>query len=668
MKNIFKIFCFLAITSLTITGYTQSEDSRILMTVGNEQVTVSEFLSVYMKNNIQNNAMDRKSLEEYVNLYINFKLKVKEAIELGLDTAASFKNELHGYRKQLSQPYLSDKEVDDALITETWERMQFDIRASHILIMVNKNATPKDTLEAYNLIMKLRNRIMKGEDFEKVAREASADSSARDRMNKMTLKIIKGNGGDLGYFTALDMVYPFETGAYKTSPGKVSMPVRTDFGYHLIKVTDRKPAMGKVTVAHVYINVPADIKPEDKIQYKNKIDEAYKMLQEGEEWESIVKKYSDDKGSAAKGGQLPSFGVNRMVPEFIAAIADIKNIGDYSPPVQTAYGWHIIKLIDRKVPGNFEDEKAILKNRIAHDSRASKSKEAFINHIKQEYNFSESVKALTEFYNVVDLTIFEGNWDVEKAKSLNNEILSIDNIKYYQKDFASYLAAHQAKQSPINIPEYINSRYADFTNEICMSVEDSKLEEKYPDFKILMKEYRDGILLFELTDQKVWTKAIKDTAGLETFYESNKTNYMWEERLDASIYTCDDEVTAKAARKLAGKQEKKKYSDNYILKQINIDSIPKLEIESGLFLRKQNELTDNVTWEKGISDNITKDNKIVFVVIKAVIPPTPKTIKEAKGLITADYQNYLENEWIKELKNKYPVEVNKQVLESLIKE
>jgi peptidyl-prolyl cis-trans isomerase SurA len=200
-----------------------------------------------------------------------------------------------------------------------------------------------------------------------------------------------------------------------------------------------------------------------------------------------------------------------------------------------------------------------------------------------------------------------------------------------------------------------------------INLEDSKLEDKYPEFKMLMKEYRDGILLFELTDQKVWSKAIKDTAGLEAFYEANKNNYLWDERLDASIYTCKDAATAKAAHKLAKVQEKKKYTDKDILAKINTDSIPVLKINSKYFLKKENSLIDNVPWEKTITADQTIDSSIVFVVVRGIIPPTPKTLKEAKGIITADYQNYLEKQWIEALRKKYSVVVNKDVFESLIK-
>ncbi len=665
MKKVFSAILLFALCSVNLL-MAQTSDP-VLMNVGVEKVTASEFLNVYMKNNVKGDALDRKSLEEYLDLYINFKLKVKEAEELGLDTVTSFKNELAGYRKQLAQPYLTDKTIEDALLKEAWERSQYDIRASHILIKLDKNAAPADTLAAYKKIMAIRARLMKGEDFALVAKETSEDEQARDREDQATKRMLKGNGGDLGYFTALDMVYAFETAAYKLKVGEVSMPVRTDNGYHLIKVTAKNPALGKMTVAHIFVNVPKDASPETLKSFQDRINEAYAKLKNGAKWEDIVTAYSDDKGSAAKGGQLPAFGVNQIVPEFIEAIAKLNAPGDYSEPVQTSYGWHIIKLIEKKGVKTFDEDKATLKNRLIRDKRMNQCKESVINRVKKENNFTENKGAIADFYTVVDTNIFSGKWDIAKAAALNKLLFSIDNKQYNEQDFTKWLGSHQPKKAKGNIPAYVNEKYNTYLEETILNLEDSKLEQKYPDFKLLMKEYRDGILLFELTDQKVWSRAIKDTAGLEAFYEQNKNNYLWEERLDASIYTCKNATVAKAARKLAKAQEKKGYTDKDILAKINTDSIPVLKINSKYFLHKENSLIDNVPWQKTITADQNIDSSVVFVVVRGIIAPTPKSIREAKGMITADYQNYLEKQWIDELKAKYKVDVDRTVFESLIK-
>ncbi|HOY31941.1 MAG TPA: peptidylprolyl isomerase [Bacteroidales bacterium] len=656
------------VVSVVLCGMLNAQNSNdVLLTVAGEKISKSEFLNVYKKNNIKGDAMDKKSLEEYLELYINFKLKVKEAEEQKLDTFTSFKNELAGYRKQLAQPYLTDKQVDENLVKEAYDRMQWDIRASHILIKVSKDALPEDTLIEYKNVLKIRDRILKGEPFDKVAKETSEDPSARDRKDPNAENEIKGNGGDLGYFTVLDMIYPFENGAYNTNVGSVSMPVRTDYGYHLIKVANKKPAMGKVAVAHIFVAVPQDAKPEDLESYKTKIFEAYAKLKNGSTFEDVVNEYSDDKGSATKGGSLPSFGVNRMVPEFIEAIATLKNPGDYSVPTQTIYGWHIIKLVDRTPIKSFDEEKAQLKSRIIKDSRSNKSKESVINRIKNEYGFNEVQGVIRDFYTVVDSSIFDGKWDMTKASGLTKTMFTIGNKPYTQQDYVRFIGAKQNRRNKTSIISFVNDRYRAFIDESCIQYEDAKLEQKYPEFKSLMKEYRDGIMLFELTDKKVWSKAIQDTTGLKEFYEKNKTRYMWDERLDATIFTCNNETTAKNTRKLLKNYEKGKFSEMDILKKINIDSIPALKIDHKLFSKKENPVIDEIKWESGVTENIAKVDKVVFVLVHKIVPPEPKLLKEAKGLITADYQNYLEEEWIKQLRAKYPYDVNKDVFDSILK-
>ena len=304
MTNLLSKSIVLPIALLIIGGASaQTNKDAVLMTIAGSKVTVKEFESVYHKNNTKETATDNKSLTDYVDLFVNFKLKVREAEELGLDTAKAFKEELAGYRKQLSQPYLTDKDVNEKLLTETYNRLKEDIHASHILVKVNETALPKDTLEAYNKIMKIRARILKGEDFNKVAGEkgVSDDPSAKD------------NGGDLGYFTALQMVYPFESAAYNTKVGQISMPIRTRYGYHIIKVSDRRPAQGEVLVSHIMVKTPPNMSKEDSLNSYKKITQIYDSIKSGKaKFEDMAQKYSDDKASAKKGGELPWFGTTRL--------------------------------------------------------------------------------------------------------------------------------------------------------------------------------------------------------------------------------------------------------------------------------------------------------------------------------------------------------------------
>jgi peptidyl-prolyl cis-trans isomerase SurA len=658
MKSLnFKIILTLFIF-LSIHAYPQVNSRDVLLTIGGKGVTVNEFMAIYQKNNIKGESMDKKSLDEYLELFINFKLKVREAEDLGLDTLTSFRTELNGYRDQLAKPYFTDEATVDRLINEAYERSLTDLRASHIFFRLAADALPADTLLAFQKAVKVKERLKNGESFEKLAVELSEDPSAKDREANQQHPYIKGNRGDLGYFTVFDMVYPFESAAYNLKVGEVSEPIRTEYGFHVIKLTARKPAMGKVTVAHIFISIAKNATAQDSARAKARIDSIYTKLQSGSIFEDLVKTYSDDKGSAAKGGVLPKFGVNRMVPEFIDAITLLNLPGDYSTPILTPYGWHIIKLVDKKGPGKLEEDKMEIKQRLVKDVRGNQSKEVVLERIKKEYQLTENKDALKEFYTVVTDSIFLGKWDVKLAKNLTKNLFKIGNLTIRQQDFTEYLGSKQRKKEKENIESYINKMYKDFLNENMVKWENSMLEQKYPEFKALMNEYRDGILLFDLTDQKVWSKAVKDTTGLKEFYEKNKRNYMWGTRLDASI------CTVKKAKDLQKVKNflKSGLDEASILKEVNTDSLKVLSIESGKFSRKENRIIDTIAWTPGFSKEMSTDSGIVFVMVKNVLKPEPKALNEARGLITADYQNYLETAWISSLRAKYPVNVNKEVL------
>ena len=630
----------------------QKNDQAVLMTIGGNNVTVSEFENVYHKNNSKETAKDAKSLDEYIDLFVNFKLKVKEAEELGLDTAKAFKDELAGYRKQLAQPYLTDKDVNEQLLKETYDRLNMDVHAAHILVKVGENALPKDTLEAYNKIMKIRARILKGEDFSKVAGEkgVSDDPSAVE------------NGGDLGYFTALQMVYPFETAAYTTKVGEISMPVRTRYGYHIVKVIDKRPAQGEVLTAHIMIRTPQHMTSEDSLKLYSKMTEIYDKLKTGGKFEEFAQQYSDDKSSAKKGGELPWFGTGKMPVEFEQAAFAIKNKGEYSPIIRTKYGWHIIKLIDKRGLPTFDVMKNELKSKVSKDSRSQVGRTSLIAKTKVEYKFKENLKARNEFYKLIDSTFFKGTWSASKAEKLKKPMFNLNDKVYTQTDFAKFIEEHQTQRPKMDPVAVVDPLYTQFVDENVIAYEESQLDKKYPEFKALMQEYRDGILLFELTDQKVWSKAVKDTTGAKDFYEKNKNKYLWDERAEASVYTAADEKIAKQLRKLLAKRK----TEKEILEELNKNSQLNLSVETRIFNKGENEFLDK-NWNPGTSADIadTKNNKVVIVVVDKLLKPTPKSYLDSKGLVTADYQTYLEKEWIDSLKKKYAVQIDQTVLATI---
>ena len=623
----------------------------VLLSVGDENITKSEFEKIYRKNN-KNTAHDIKSLEEYMELFVNYRLKVKEAKEEKLDTALAFRQELEGYRKQLAQPYLSDKQVTDKLLTEAYQHCQQDIRASHLMIKLSPDAMPKDTLEAYKKAMALRDKIVKGESFEAVAKANSEDPSVKD------------NGGDLGYFTCFQMVYPFESAVYAGKVNEVSWPVRTRYGYHLIKITERRPAQGQMRAAHIMVKANSNSSTEEQAKAKQKIDEIYQKLKAGEKFEDLAKTYSDDASSARSGGALPWFGTGKMVGEFEVAAFALQKDGDYSEPIKTPYGWHIIKRLEKKNIPDYNTMLPDLKTRVSKDSRSELSKSSMVNRIKAEYKFKEYPKAVNEFVNIAgDSSIIDALWTIDHAKGLNKVLFTLNAKNYTGQDFAQYILSHQTSRKDIGPRAATYSLYKDFVDESAMAYEESRLELKYPEFNALMQEYRDGIMLFELTDKKVWSKAVKDSSGLKAFYERNKNNYMWPMRVDAVIYSASSLEMAKKARDLSNNP---KIDTDSLLSVINKGSQLNLSVKDGKYARGENEIVDMVNWKTGNSDFVNKGNQVHFVKIKEVLNPQAKSLDEARGMVTADYQAELEKNWIARLRTKYKYTVNKEVLKSMV--
>lgn len=661
MKKCFLLLCAV----LLLTNIQAQNNDPVILTVAGEQVTRSEFIAVYQKNNIKGEEMNKESIEEYMELFINYKLKVKEAESLGMDTLTSFRNELAGYRKQLAQPYLSNREVTDQLMLEAYDRMQYDIRASHILIKVSPNASPADTLAAYNKLMGIRNRIIKGEDFSQLAALYSDDKSAQDQPGKNGLGIKKGNKGDLGYFSVLDLLYEFENAAYSTKIGDVSMPVRTMFGYHLIKVTDKRPAIGQVQVAQILVKVNEDDSDSAKAAAAARANDLYNQLMNGASFEDIAREQSDDKGSGAKGGVLPWFRCFRMIPEFMVAVYDMKP-GDVSKPVLTSLGWHIIRYLDRKPIGAFEEVKSDLKMKISRDARSYKAKDKLIKRLKLEYNFTYNEKALREFVTVLSDSIYTKAWTVAEANRLNKTLCTIDGIDINQQEFAQYLEKHQEgiKKGDDKFT-FLKNAFNNFTEVRILEYENTKLEEKYPEFRALMKEYRDGILLFNLMDQKVWSAAVKDTSGLNAFYETIKGSYLTSEKVEATVFTINNpKLTSKVYKKVL-KAGKMNYSPEAIASMYNKDSVIVVRFETNRFEKGQNALITDAEWKEGVY-NKSADNGLQQILwVHRIVAPEPKPLQEVKGVVTALYQEYLEAKWVKELRSKYKWEVNMSVMESL---
>ncbi len=691
--KIFSTAIVLGLFSLSLAA--QQPAGATLMTIGGEKVAVEEFVNVFKKNNNKDGTpIDRKSMEEYLNLYTIFRLKVKEAKDMGIDTTKTFIDELAGYRKTLSQPYLTEKETIESLVKEAYDRMKWDIRTSHILIKLEADPSPEDTLEAYNRILLIKDFLnnkatpvgLKKCETLIVANHKASKSSDTSEVyrklqplkNMMKMKThefayvantttehdSKIIGGDVGYLTGLTgqgFPYEYENAAYNAKVGELVGPVRTSMGYHLIRVTDKR-AHKEIRVSHLMLQFKRGMTLLDSTQLKARVDSISKAIKGGADFNELVSNFSDHKQTAKKGGDLGWLAVSSNFPlEFKDAAFEIKTKNSYSYPVQTRFGWHIIKWTDERELPSFDSLKVELKAKILQDGRMSVAKNKMLQKIKTQYQFKELSKSYTEFYSVVDSTLFMGLWNISKAKGLNKPLFKLLDKTFTQEDFARYIDKNYKLISKMPVKRTVDALYKRFVDESSMNFKESRLELEFPEFKLLMDEYRDGILLFNLTDQKVWTKAIKDTTGAKEYHEKFKNHFMWDDRLDASVYTCRDEKTADGIRKML----KKNKSDVDILTAFNKDTAIKVSIESKLFLKGENTMMDVIGWAPGVTQNQPIKGKVVFANIRKIVKSTPKTYMESRGLVTSEYQSWLEKEWVESLRQKYPVTVDSKVFDSI---
>ncbi len=627
-----------------------AQNDEVIMTIDGNPVYKSEFEYIFKKNNRQQ-TVSQKDLDEYMDLFIKFKLKVNEARAIKMDTLPKLKMELEGYRAQLAHQYLFDNEVTDKLIEEAYERMKYDIRASHILVRLGVN----DTLTAFNKINDIYKRLEKGEKFDELAKKFSEDPS------------VKNNGGDLGYFSAFRMVYPFETAAYNTPVGSYSKPIRTRFGYHIVYVTDKRAARPAMKASHILIKVDSTT-TDDKAQ--KKINELYDLLKKGEDFSELATKYSDDKSTAKKGGDLDWFSPGDMVQEFEDAAHSISNNGEFSKPFRSEFGWHIVKRTGKNSLGTLDENTSFIKNKINRDDRAQQSRQSKIAQLKKEYNYKVDAKSrkmlnkLIKPENFSKETSFKPEMASQFDKYEKDVLFTYADRSYSLKTFLTYIhEVNREYPSGKSLDEFIDNNIDAISSNQIIVYERSILYNKYPKFKQLIDEYTDGVLLFELTDQKVWGKAIKDTLGLNAFYEANKNQFMWKDRADVIIYSTADKKLASKVYKLAKKGKSKEYIDT----TINKNSTLNLTIESGVFEIPEHPILKNNAWEKKLykPSNQFGNNMYYTIQVMNTYAAQPKSLNEARGVIVSKYQDYLENQWVKELMSIHKVEVNKNVLYSV---
>lgn len=635
-----------------LTQFTFAQKDPVVMTINNKPVTKSEFLQIYTKNN-PNPSFDKDSLDRYMELFQVFKLKVAEAEALGYDTLPRLQKELDGYKKQLALPYLIDSVQNQSMVQEAYNRTATEVRCSHILVKLDPNASPKDTLAAYNRLLGLKARIEKGEDFASVAKSklGSEDPS------------VVNNGGDLGYFTAFQMVYPFEEKAYNTPVGTVSEPFRTRFGYHILKVTDKRPARGTIKVAHLMISTGREATTETRQNAEKKINEIYDSLMAGSSWEKMVTAYSEDANSVKKGGELPAFGSGtsqRMVLEFEDAAFALKKAGEFSKPVKTQYGYHIIKLIEWTPVKSFDNMRRELQAKVNKDERSKITQDSFVQKLKTQYNFAyKGSKALVSMESQIDSTFFVGKWKASSVKS-NKTLFVLDGKKYKQQDFAAYMEKNFRSVRKDAAPVVIKQLYQQWEKNQVLAYEEALLPAKYPAYKALVQEYHDGIILYEIMQDQVWNKAVKDTAGLRAFFMENRSKYAWTNRIDATVYECKDEFIAVQVYGMLVQSDT--VNSKAVLDVINKDSELNLKVRMNKFEVAQTPYLQNRNFTPGLNPVYSMDGKWYVVKVTALLPPAPKEYTEAKGLATSDYQAFLEKKWLEALRLKHKIVINEDVL------
>ncbi len=623
----------------------KAQNKKSLFTIGNEKHFASEFNYAYAKNN-QSNNNSKDSISGYLDLYINFRLKVKEAKALGYDTTKVFKEEFELYRSQLEESFLTPKKEEEALIKEAYERSRWEVRTSHILIRVAKDASHADTLKAYKRINNIRERVLKGEGFSELAKTNSDDPSA------------KMNGGDLGYFSVLQMVYPFETAAYNTPVGKISKPVRTQFGYHIIKVVDKRKNEGKIKVAHIMIRSTDKNAIEVQRKAKQKIWMIDSLLKNGALWNELCKKYSEDNNSVVQNGELKPFGRGQIVPEFEKAAFKIKEVNGISAPVQTPFGWHIIKLVDRVPLGTYEEEQSKLARRIKSDGRASMPRSEMLKTLKSENDFHKNEVTVNHLLQIPPSVVIDNKWSFDSSYLNNSAILfSLGTIEIASGEFLTTLNKKPFDKR-LGVKEQMEMLIINYEDSLIVSYEKEKLPLKYPEYAFLVQEYYDGILLFSIMEDSVWNLSMKDSLNLINYYKDNLDNYAIKLK-DTAIFSSDSKSTLETV--VNETTPILKFKDwealkSNLLKEYNVSplTLQIISINSAdgkQIVREQREK---------IEMPFSVEHKWYWIKVTEMLDYPP--LIEIKGKVISDYQQYLDASFIKRLKEKYSVKINKKSL------
>ena len=649
----FKQFFFGLFFLLSFASNAQSNSKEVLFTINDKPYYTDEFSRIYKKNLDLVKDDSQKDLNQYLQLFVGYKLKVNKAYKLDLQKGTAYQNELKSYRAQLAKNYFNDTKITQELVEEGYNRLQKEIRASHILILVDENASPDDTLKAYKKIEDISKKALAGEDFENLAVQYSEDPSAKE------------NKGDLGYFSAFRMVYPFENAAFTTQKGKISKIIRTRFGYHILKINDIRANRGEITVAHIMILKP---KPEETEKNAEKtINEIYKKIQQGEKFEDLAKQFSEDKSSSSKGGVLNRFASGQLSSEEFENVAfSLEKAGDISKPFQSDFGWHIVKLIEKHPIKSIDEMKSELETKIGKDDRSKKITASLNEKLRKKYTYKRDAKQYGLISKLVTNDFYESKWALpENAKDYTATLLTINTNKIDGKAFLDFIDKQQKaglKVKPLS--KLVDTLYDKFLDEQLTAYYDENLETEFPEFSNVMNEYRDGLLLFDLMEKEIWDRAKTDTLGLKKFYDQHKMEHMWKKRVDVTIASSTKQDIINKVQTFLKKNEK----PQTIKDKLNVNNVINVMTNIGVFEEGSDALPKTMKYDVGVSD-VFKEGEYYFVTkVDKILPEDVKTLEECKGRIVNDYQQYLEQRWVDDLKQEFTVKINTDIFEKVKKQ
>jgi len=694
MKKLFVTFLF---TTILLGTMAQGTDP-VVFEINGKPYRQSQFMKEYFRSigkdaeqSLTTTAEKRKAIADYANLYVNFQTKLADAYSMGLDTMSSLVKELAIYRKELAAPFLIDSATLQMLLREAYERNHYVLHAAHILVPCPENSLPEDTLKAYQHAMELYNQALSAPDFYTVAQQEMRlqRSTNADPMVRQKADEVSPTEGDLGCFTVFDMVYPFETAAYGMEPGQVHKPVRTRFGYHIIKLFDRYEYYGKVQLAHIWIS-------EKEPSAKGKINSAYRQLQQGTDFGVVAKNYSHDNSTSHNGGLMPELAANQLPYDYVAQVAKGLKIGEYTEPFHSRFGWHIIKLVKQETMPDFESMVPYYKSRMTRGDRSTMPQHIFVEQCKEKYNFvdytttktSKKKKApyaasLDAVRALVTDSIFSAifHYDSNQITDMR-PLFKIGDKEYNSRAFARYIRKNKKVRLICDLDSFVVDRYHEFIDAKVLEYADSRLEQDNEEFRELIDEYRHGLMIFSYNDQTVWSKALKDTLGFENFYqETSKQHhfgdsadavYFWNERAVVNSITVSDStlLPKKKALKVVAKGLKKGWDREKMADEMSGKIRTKKEnavSSSPMILEKGNqEVLSEQEWKTGTYVHNLDSSSYQILMVERIAPPELKSRNEARGFYLNDYQNYLEEQNNAMLRKKYNVKVHQDVLNKIV--